>query len=88
MQLNINLIGQNQQWRGTDASIVKQFMQLLLCRGQFLRSRNVYCIKDHVSAIAVARPFGLVLGLAANVPAIHVDIFFFEHFDIEANGWD
>mmetsp|Transcript_2055 Transcript_2055/g.2965 ORF Transcript_2055/g.2965 Transcript_2055/m.2965 type:complete len:97 (-) Transcript_2055:259-549(-) len=88
MRLNIDLIGQNQQRRGTDASVVQQFVQLLLCRGQLLRSRGVYYVEDDVAALAVAGPLGSVLGLAANVPAFHVDVSLFEDFDVEADGWD
>eukprot|EP00957_Ditylum_brightwellii_P001072 85046-Ditylum_brightwellii.AAC.1 len=63
-------------------------MQLLLCCGQLLQSHDVYCVKDHTAALAVARPLSLVLGLATNVPSFHVDISLFKHFDIKADGWD
>eukprot|EP00957_Ditylum_brightwellii_P192749 14676301-Ditylum_brightwellii.AAC.1 len=67
MQLNINLICQNQQWRGTNSSIIQQLMQLLLCFGQLLQSHSNNHAESQAAALAIARPLSLVLGLSTNV---------------------
>eukprot|EP00957_Ditylum_brightwellii_P142227 10835687-Ditylum_brightwellii.AAC.1 len=50
-------------------------------------SRHLLRKGPHCSP-AVTRPFVLILGLATNIPAFHVDISLFEHYDIEADSWD
>ena len=61
---DINLVGQDEQGRITDAAIVEQLVQFLLGRDKLLGRRRIDHVQNNVTPFGIPTPFCSILLLA------------------------